>query len=133
MILKILPPDVPPPGVGLVTVTVAVPATARSGAGTDAVTLVLLTKVVVSGAPAHCTTDPETKFVPVTVRVKDAPPAVPLAGESEVTVGSGLPLPPPPGGGMVPPPPQPLKSPARTPNINKCNLLCIQHPWLKEP
>jgi hypothetical protein len=74
-------------------------------AGTDAVTLVLLTNVVVSAAPAQFTTVPETKFDPATVRVKAAPPAVALAGESEVTLGSGFPVPVPLGG--VPPPPHP--------------------------
>src|SRR6266567_3763998 len=37
--------------------------------------------------PTHCTKDPDTKFVPFTVRVKLAPPAVALVGEIELTVG----------------------------------------------
>jgi len=37
--------------------------------------------------PTHCTKDPDTKFVPSTVRLKLAPPAVALVGEIELTVG----------------------------------------------
>ncbi len=127
--LKVLAVDVPPPGVGLVTVTCAVPAVERFAAGTDAVTLVLLPKVVVRAVPAQFTTVPETKFEPVTVRVKAAPPAVPLVGESEVTLGSGFPFPLPPGGGGVPPPPQPLSdTPASTNNTNNCKPLRMPTP-----
>lgn len=127
--LKVLALEVPPPGVGLVTVTWGVPAVERFEAGTEAVKLVLLTKLVVSAVPAQFTTEPETKFVPVTVRVKDAPSASVLSGESEVMLGSGLPVPLPLGGGADPPSPQPLnKAPARTLNINKCKLLRIPHP-----
>jgi hypothetical protein len=82
--------EAPPPGEGFSTVTEAVPAVAMSPAGTEAVTCVLLTYVVVSPVPFHCTVDPETKFVPVTVRVNAAPPAVADVGESEVALGSGL-------------------------------------------
>jgi hypothetical protein len=98
-------------------------------AGIEAVRLVLLTKVVVSAVPAQFTTEPETKFDPVTVRVKDASPTVALEGEIEVTLGSGFPFPLPLGGGVDPPPPQPLNNiPARTLNINNCKLLRIPHP-----
>src|SRR5207247_198204 len=46
---------------------------------------------VVTRAPLfHCTTDPLTKFVPFTVRVKAAAPAVALPGVSEPSVGTGL-------------------------------------------
>ena len=82
--------DVPPPGAGLVTVTVAVPAVAISAAVTAAVSCVPLTKVVVLTAPLNFTTDVDTKPVPFTVRVKAAPPAVALVGEREVSVGAGL-------------------------------------------
>src|ERR1051326_412055 len=109
--------------------TCAVPAVERLEAGIEAVRLVLLTKVVVSAVPAQLTTEPETKFDPVTVRVKDAPPAIALEGEIELTLGSGFPVPLPLGGGADPPPPQPLnKAPARIPNINNCKLLRILHP-----
>ena len=83
-------PDVPPPGAGFVTVTVAVPAVAISAAVIAAVNCVAFTKVVVLAAPLNFTTDVDTKPVPFTVRVKAAPPAVALVGEREVSVGAGL-------------------------------------------
>jgi len=83
-------PDVPPPGVAFVTVTLAVPAVAISAAVIAAVTCVALTNVVVLAAPLNFTTDEDTKPVPFTVRVKAAPPAFALVGEIEVSVGAGL-------------------------------------------
>jgi hypothetical protein len=83
-------PDVPPPGAGFVTVTVAVPAVAISAAVIAAVNCVALTKVVVLAAPLNFTTDVDTKPIPLTVSVKAAPPAVALVGEREVTIGAGL-------------------------------------------
>jgi hypothetical protein len=83
-------PDVPPPGVGFVTVTVDEPAVAISAAVIAAVNCVALTNVVVLAAPLNFTTDVDTNPVPLTVRVKAAPPAVALVGEREVSVGAGL-------------------------------------------
>jgi hypothetical protein len=83
-------PDVPPPGAPFVTVTVAVPAVAISAPVIAAVNCVALTNVVVLAAPLNFTTDVDTNPVPLTVRVKAAPPAVALVGESEVSVGAGL-------------------------------------------
>ena len=83
-------PDVPPPGAGLVTITVAVPAVAISAAVIAAVNCVAFTNVVVLAAPVNFTTEVDTKPVPFTVRVKAAPPAVALVGEREVAVGAGL-------------------------------------------
>ena len=83
-------PDVPPPGAGFVTVTLAVPAVAMSAAVIAAVNCVALTNVVVLAAPLNFTTEVDTNPVPFTVRVKAAPPAVALVGESEVSVGAGL-------------------------------------------
>jgi len=83
-------PDVPPPGAGFVTVTVAIPAAAISAAVIAAVNCAALTNVVVLAAPLNFTIDVETKAVPLTVRVKAAPPAVALVGEREVAVGVGL-------------------------------------------
>src|SRR5206468_3255993 len=82
--------EVPPPGVGVMTVTEAVPAVAMSAAGIAAVSCVALTKVVVRAAPFHCTVLPVTKPVPVAVSVKAAPPAVAVAGDTDVSVGAGL-------------------------------------------
>ena len=46
--------------------------------------------MVVFAAPPKFTREPETKFVPFTVRVNAGPPAVALGGESVVIVGTGL-------------------------------------------
>jgi hypothetical protein len=98
----------PPPGAGFVTVTLNVPAAAMSAAVIDAVTFVALTKVVVLAVPLKFTTEEATKLVPFTVRVKAAPPADALVGESEEIVGTGLLTAnaeladtPPPGAGFV--------------------------------
>src|SRR5579872_7078466 len=53
--------DVPPPGLGLTTATLAVLAVAMSAAGTVAVNCEPLTKVVASAFPFQLTTEPETK------------------------------------------------------------------------
>jgi hypothetical protein len=45
---------------------------------------------VVFAAPLKFTTEVAMKLVPLTVRVKAAPPTAVLAGESEVIVGAGL-------------------------------------------
>jgi hypothetical protein len=99
---------VPPPGVGFLTVTLADPVLATSLAGTCAVICVALTKVVIRAAPFQLTTDVPTKLLPFTVTVNDAPPALALAGESELIVGTGLlignvqaPEVPPPGAGLM--------------------------------
>jgi len=92
LIVKVEPPDVPPPGVGLLTVMLVLPAAARSEAGTAALNWVGLTYVVESAAPFQFTVDADTKLLPSTVSVKDAPPAVALAGASDETVGTGLAL-----------------------------------------
>src|SRR6267143_1859986 len=73
--VKVCGLDIPPPGGGVNTVTVAVPATAMSAAEIAAVTCVAETYVVARAAPFHCTTELEIKFVPVTVSVNCAAPA----------------------------------------------------------
>jgi hypothetical protein len=90
--------DVPPPGAGLNTVTLAVPAAAMSVAGIVAVSWVLLTKVVVRFALFHLTREPTAPFTgtkpePLTVRVKDGPPARAEFGVIFVIVGTGFPCP----------------------------------------
>ncbi len=72
-----------------VTVTLALLALAIRLAATAAVNCVELTKVVVSGVPFHCTTAPARKFVPLTVSVNAAPPAVAEIGLRLVMVGVG--------------------------------------------
>jgi hypothetical protein len=90
LMVKVRAPDVAPPGEGFATVTETVPAVLMSLAEIVAVNRVLLTKMVVRSLPFHCTVEPETKFVPFTVSVNVAAPAVALEGESEVAVGTGL-------------------------------------------
>ena len=82
--------EVPPPGPGLATVTLDVPAVATSLAGIAAANCVALTNEVVRALPFHCTVAPLTKFVPLTVRVKFAAPANVLDGERLIIVGTGF-------------------------------------------
>jgi hypothetical protein len=105
---NVSPLEVPPPGAGVETVTVAVPAGATSAAVTAACKLVLETKVVVRGLPFHWTVEEEMKLLPVTVSVNAAPPAAAELGFSDVATGIGLPTVnvsglevPPPGAGVV--------------------------------
>src|SRR5262249_27410213 len=77
--------DVMPPG--LVTVTLKLPALAMSEARMDAVSWFALTNVVARAFPLKLTVEPPTKFVPFTVNVKAAPPAMALVGEMLVMVG----------------------------------------------
>jgi hypothetical protein len=72
--------DVPPPGVGLNTVTEAVLAAATFVAGTVACTLLDVTKVVVRPTPFHFTTDVGTNPAPLTVSVKLGEPGATLVG-----------------------------------------------------
>ena len=80
----------PPPGAGLTTVTLAVPADAMSAAVIDAVNCVLLTNVVVRLEPFHCTVEVLSKLVPFTVSVNDAPPASAEAGLKLEMDGTGF-------------------------------------------
>jgi hypothetical protein len=107
LIVNVCAPDVPPPGAGVNTVTDAVPAVAMSAAEIAAWSCVALTKAVVRADPFQRTTEVATKLLPVTVRVKLAPPAIRLLGESALVPGKGLltvnvraPDVPPPGAGV---------------------------------
>jgi len=71
VIVKVAGPDA---AVGLDTVTTAAPGKAVSAAVIAAVICVALTNVVVRGEPFQLTTDPATKFVPVTTSVKPDEP-----------------------------------------------------------
>ena len=86
LIVKGIAPDVTPPGFN--TVTFTVPAVAISPAIIEAVNWVELTKVVVLLDPPHCTTEPLTKFVPLTVSVNPEFPAVVDEGLRLVIVGA---------------------------------------------
>jgi hypothetical protein len=61
---------------------------AISAAAIEAVNWVAPTKVVVRLDPAHCTTEPLTKFVPLTVSVNPEVPAVVDEGLRLVIVGA---------------------------------------------
>lgn len=86
LMVNVAPPEVP---AVVVTVTLAVPAVAIRPAGTAAVSWLALTNDVVSAVVPHCTVAPETKFVPLIVRVKEAPPAVAELGLKLAIVGGG--------------------------------------------
>jgi len=90
LIVNVCAFDVPPPGPGFTTVTEAVPGEATSAAVTVAVSCVEETNVVVSAVPFHFTVEVETKFVPLTVKVKPPLPAVTQVGLIDVVVGAGL-------------------------------------------
>jgi hypothetical protein len=90
VIVKFRTFDEPPPGVGFVTVTGAVPCMVTKDAGTVALSCVGLRYVVGRALPPKLMVAPATKFVPVTVRVNPTEPAAMLDGCSELSVGSGL-------------------------------------------
>src|SRR5580704_2193011 len=87
--------DVPPPGLGVITVIGRLDkGLMRSDAGILTVSCVLLTYVVGRDEPFHCTTEFTIKPVPVTVKAIEDVPAPRVLGETEVTAGT-------PGGLMV--------------------------------
>jgi hypothetical protein len=90
VMLNVFAADVPPPGVGVNTVTEALPVAAMSLARIWAWSLVLLTNVVVRLLPFQRTTDEATKFVPVAVSVNAPLPTAAVVGRIELRVGTGL-------------------------------------------
>ena len=82
--------EVPPPGTGLNTVMSNIPAVVKLLDEIVAVSCVLLMKDVVRFEPLKLTTDPDMKFVPITVMVKPESPTVLLVGEMLIKVGMGL-------------------------------------------
>ena len=86
--MKVRAPEAALPGFR--TVTLAEPAAAIAEAGTWAVSWVALTKAVASGEPFHCTVAPETKLLPLTVRVKAGLPAVAPTGDRDARVGAAV-------------------------------------------
>jgi hypothetical protein len=88
--VNVLAALVPPPGAGVVTVTLNVPALAMSAVLIVAVISVELTYVVARGDPAQFTTELLMNPVPLTVRVNPAPPWVAFGGERDVRVGLGF-------------------------------------------
>jgi len=110
LIVKVSAPEVPPPGAGLTTVTVAPPCVATSAAGTCAVNSATFTNVVASAVDPHITVDSVVKVTPIAVTVSGnvALPAVTLVGEMLLIIGttaetvnvSALDVPP-PGAGVT--------------------------------
>ena len=90
MIVKLRALLVPPPGVGLNTVTAAIPTVAILAAGTNADNCVALIYVVVSAAPFHLMAEVVTKLVPLVTNVNEPEPAVAILGDKPVSVGRGL-------------------------------------------
>ena len=89
-IVKLWAFDVPPPGAGLLTVMLAVPAVAMSFAKIDAVKLVALFRVVVRSDPFHRTVELETKLEPLTVRANPGLPAMAEFGLIPIIAGAGF-------------------------------------------
>ena len=88
--VSVLVSEVPPPGAGVTTAILSVPAFAISAAVMAIVSCVLLTKVVVRLIPLTCAAEVATKPVPLSVRLKAALPAVTVAGSMLARVGAGL-------------------------------------------
>jgi len=108
LMAKLMEDEVPPPGVGVLTATEAVPALATSVAAIAAWSWFELTNVVLLTLPFHRTVEPLTNPFPFTVTVNAAPPDTALAGTTEVTVGAALLIAklredelPPPGAGVL--------------------------------
>lgn len=84
--------DVPPPGSGVTTVTVAAPGSSTSTRKMCAVRRPALTNFVGRAAPFQRTLDVVTKFAPSTVRMNPVEPALMRAGVRLVSVGTGFAL-----------------------------------------
>ena len=86
-------PEVPPPGVGVATVTWSMPAVVRLAAGiTDAIPLVPTKIEAGSAAPFHCTVEHGDKLLPFTVNATGGPVNTSNAafeGEIELIAGAG--------------------------------------------
>ncbi len=90
LMVKVIAPEVPPPGVGLNTVTLAVPTAVRSDAGTVAVRCEASTKLVASATPFQFTVDAATKSLPVTARMNSGLPDAALDGARVEIDGTGF-------------------------------------------
>ena len=90
LIVKVAVLEIPPPGVGFVTVMPAVLAVAISPDKIVALNCVKATNVVVRGAPFHCTCELSTKLLPLAVSVNAALPAIALEGLKLLMTGTGF-------------------------------------------
>ena len=82
--------EAPPPGDGFTTVIPNVPGVVKSAGGIAALNCVGPTYVVGTACPAKSTIEPDTKPVPITVRVSEVPPSSAKFGDNEEMVGAGL-------------------------------------------
>src|SRR6266513_4698625 len=87
VIVKVLAAEVPPVGLGLVTVTFALPVATKLLAGMVAVIWFALTQEDESVVPFHCTVAPFSKFEPKRTKLRVKPPAGALEGAIAVSVG----------------------------------------------
>ena len=88
--VKLTALELPPPGIGLVTVMDGLPDAAISAAVIDAVNLLELTRVVTLTLLFKFTVAPLMKFDPFTVNVNAGPPCGSVLGEIELIIGTGL-------------------------------------------
>jgi hypothetical protein len=95
LIVNVIAPELPPPGVGVNTVTRTVlgvlpgPAVKTSAADIVASSCVALTYAVALSLPSHRTTEHGTNELPVTLRVNVGEPAVTLVCDNELMLGAG--------------------------------------------
>ena len=85
---SVLPGDVPPPGPGLATVSMALPAVSTSEAGIETFSRVRETYAVVRAALFHRTTEAGVNPEPSTARLKDGSPLTAPTGVSAVIAGT---------------------------------------------
>jgi len=90
MIVKVAGAEVPPPGSGFETVTLAVPGLRMSLSRIKALSCEALTNVVFRFEFPNLTIEPVTKPDPTTVSVKSGPPATADEGLIELMTGNGL-------------------------------------------
>ena len=90
LIVKLVLPEVPPPGAGLNTATWAVAVESMSAALMETSSCVPPTYVVVRLDPFQFATEPLINPLPFTVKVNAPLPAVAEAGDKEVIDGDGL-------------------------------------------
>ena len=88
--MKVNAADLPPAGIGLLTLTLLTAGLRRSAAGIAIRSFLELTKTVVRCEPFQSATDPGTKFDPVIVTQVLLPGATALLGDKEEAVGAGF-------------------------------------------
>jgi hypothetical protein len=89
--LKVPPAEMPPPGAGLETVTVAEPTPAMSVVGIAACKWVAETNVVGRGEPFHNTVEDMAKLAPKRSKVKAGPLTKAPVGLMTFRIGTGVP------------------------------------------